>query len=702
MRPFCILCGRYAENVPNMVTGMGGSICVNCVMSCMDMIPEETRPFTMPQLRISSPFAIKNTLDKYVIGQHEAKVILSTAVYNHYKRINNKSNVEIQKSNILMLGPTGSGKTLLAQTLSRMLKLPFAMGDATNLTESGYVGEDVEDLLIRLYRDAEENIEFAERGIIYIDECFPGDTEILTDRGFIRFDLLNKTEKIAQANKNGTVTYVSPERYIKKKYTGNLIKWSNSVWSHTSTPEHNRIVLDRNNIVTKIKAKDKVVSNWKVPAGGILQEPLINTKNSYTDYELMLIVAFYADGCVKNKKYGYMSLKKDRKIKRLFDIIEKVGIRYTSAHDGREDYTEFYFGNLENEFPILLEKKFTREFLSSLTSRQRCLLIEELSLWDGHKVSDTCFQFFSSDKEEINLLQEYCHLTGYRANILARKKRGYRDNYALTIQRRNVYSQQRLNKGSIPFKGNVYCVTVPSGMIIIRQDGHIQVTGNCDKLSKKTVRGQINRDISGEGVQQGLLRMMEGSRVLLNPNGKKQGISDKAEIDTTNILFIFGGAFSDLDDIIFNRVKNKASVGFGQDLPTKREDTQITHKVIMEDLIEYGLIPEFLGRIPSIAVLDELNVGDLKRILTEPRNSIVKQYCELLKQENVELVFTEKALDIVAETAISRKAGARGLRSIIDRVLYRTMFNITKDTGATKCIVNSETMKGKEPIVIYG
>jgi len=400
MISYCIICGRNQQQVPHMITGVGGSICVECVEGCMDLIPatdttNEASERKPRELKASLPRNIKATLDKYVISQEKAKKILSVAIYNHYKRINNKSEVEIQKSNILLTGPTGSGKTLLAQTLAKMLDVPFAMGDATSITESGYVGEDVEDLLIRLYRNAEGDTELAEKGIVYIDET--------------------------------------------------------------------------------------------------------------------------------------------------------------------------------------------------------------------------------------------------------------------------------------------------------------------DKIAKKLVRGEVNRDISGEGVQQGLLRMMEGALVPLNPNGKKSNINDQVALDTTNILFIFGGAFSGLEDIIFERIKVKGSMGFGKELPRKRDkDKFIMHKAVTEDFIEFGLIPEFVGRIPVIATLDALTEGDLRRILTEPKNSILKQYQELLRTEGIKLEVSKEALNEVARESMSRKSGARGLRSIIERIMSPIMFDVTRESGVYACTITKDTVMTGEPMLVYG
>lgn len=683
-------------------------ICADCVDICIESLAEDELAEGSQVSTIShehTPRSIFDHLCKHVVGQDDAKRILSVAAFSHMERKRLHENpvagrVLPQKSNVLMVGATGSGKTLIASTLAKHLGVPFVSVDATRFTEAGYIGDDVQDVIPMLISAASMSGGNPEWGIVFFDECLPGDTEILTESGFVRFDEFRMgAYRVAQYDK-GNIEFVKPERLVKRPFSGNLCRVGHrdGKWSHTSTPNHERVLINTRGEHVKIRATQKPTANWLAPLAGGYDAP---EREDISDALIRFYAAFSADGGLNQRGYSYTTFSKVRKIDRFRTLLNDLSVEFTEGDVKSAPGVRFFYikGKLEKAIPALPKgpKQFNRDFLYSLSFRQRIVFLEELALWDGHTREPVGFGFlyFTTDEHNRDVVQEIAHVTGYAATWHAKRKPGGRNNYDVSILRCPVVSQCHVEFEEVPYVGNVYCVTVPSGGIVIRQNGGIQITGNCDKIARKGESSTVSRDVSGEGVQQSLLKIIEGGPVRSTRRGGPMRPNDDFEIDTSNVLFILAGSFGGLEKIVARRCEGNA-IGFGGAQKSQRVRESLK-ELSPKDLVTFGIIPELVGRLPVIAKLEELTEADFLRVLTEPVDSITRQYQTLFSARGVTLKFEDAGLLKVAHVAKERGVGSRGLRSILEAMLLETMFELPEIPKGTVVTLGADGVRRALP-----
>jgi DNA replicative helicase MCM subunit Mcm2 (Cdc46/Mcm family) len=391
---------------------------------------------------------------------------------------------------ILLCGPASCAKSKLAEACHS--KTPRSIyGSGENMSKAGIISSMEKDELSGRWGVRAGMLCRASKSLAIIDECFPKDTEILTEQGFIKFQDLKDGIKVAEYYENGNIDFVLPSRIINNPYNGNLIKIKSYFGTHISTPNHKRVILDYKNNLKKIQVMDSLSTSNKIILNGEYNGKGVNLSKE----ELRWMVAFNADGCIKNKNYGYICVKKKRKKDRLIQICKDAKIKYTLKHikNNSEEYYSFYFGDIIQKYYSKIGdkyvKKFPVEWFINLSLTQRKVIIEELKFWDGCKCSKNSWQFFTSKEDEAKLIYELGVTSGYYVHSYRRKKKGYVDNISLTFSNKKYKTQRKMLLDKIPYNDNVYCVTVPTGMIIIKQDGHTQITGNCDKLSNEDKNG---------------------------------------------------------------------------------------------------------------------------------------------------------------------------------------------------------------------
>src|SRR5881227_3837751 len=543
----CSFCGKSQRQVKKLIAGPGVYICDECIDLCNEIIDEElTAPAQLDLDNLPRPKDIYSVLNDYVVSQEEAKRTLAVAVYNHYKRVQmgaEDGDVELQKSNILLLGPTGCGKTHLAQTLARILNVPFAIADATALTEAGYVGEDVRSEV----------------------EHPPA-----------RPDGLRQDPPRADPRAH-------PQRPVRDRrrdgaHRSRLRGRRRQIGSRTSSCSARRAAARP---TSRRPSRASSTSRSRSPTRRRSPKPATWAKTSDRKSNILLLGP---TGCGKT--------------------------------------------HLAQTLARILNVPFAIADATALTEAG----------YVGEDVENILLKLIQAADFDIKKAE--------------------------------------------------------TGIIYIDE---------VDKIARKADNPSITRDVSGEGVQQALLKILEGTVASVPPQGgRKHPHQEFLSIDTTNVLFICGGAFAGLDKIIGKRI-GKSAVGFGAEVRSKSsiESSELLAKVMPEDLLNFGLIPEFIGRLPVISAVHQLQREDLVQILMEPKNALVKQYQRFFGYDNIELVFTDDALWEIADKALERETGARGLRSIIENALLDVMFELPSRRDVSKCVITKETIsQGLRPTLV--